>query len=154
MTATNHAATGAVIGVVIGQPLLAIPVAFLSHFVCDVIPHYRIAAFDKIGDKALKTDVFKNYLIYEFIGCVLIVLLISLVRPVNWQLAIVCAFVAASPDLFSINRFVKARQGKKWRPNLYSRFAAGIQWFEHPSGAVVEVAWFAAALLILLPFFR
>ena len=38
MTATNHALTGAIIGLVIGEPVLAIALAFASHFICDALP--------------------------------------------------------------------------------------------------------------------
>lgn len=154
MTATNHAITGATIGVIVGEPLIAMPAAFLSHFVCDAIPHYRSGDFDKNGDKAMKTMAFRNYLILEAFICFVIVLIFAILQPINWQLAVVCAFLAASPDLFTFNRFRKTRQGKKWKPNLYSRFAAGIQWFEHPIGAVVEVVWFAAAIVFLAPYFN
>lgn len=42
MIATNHALTGAAIAVVIKQPILAIPLAFVSHFICDAIPHFGV----------------------------------------------------------------------------------------------------------------
>lgn len=40
MTATGHAVIGTVIAAKIGDPLLAIPIAFTSHFVADAIPHW------------------------------------------------------------------------------------------------------------------
>lgn len=43
MTATNHALTGAVIALAINEPWLAIPLAFLSHFAIDAIPHWDYA---------------------------------------------------------------------------------------------------------------
>ena len=42
MTATNHALTGATIATLVRQPYLAIPLAFLSHFFCDALPHFDI----------------------------------------------------------------------------------------------------------------
>ena len=42
MTTTAHALTGAAIAVVIKKPKLAIPLAFLSHFACDALPHFGI----------------------------------------------------------------------------------------------------------------
>jgi hypothetical protein len=32
------------------------------------------------------------------------------------------------------------------------KFAADIQWFQRPIGAVVEVAWFAAMVVAIKPF--
>jgi len=150
VTATNHALTGAVIGLVIGQPLIAVPAAVVSHFACDALPHYGRAD----SEKAIKTNGFRNYLIAEAALCFLIVLVLTLIKPEHWLLAAVCAFLAASPDFLWINKYVTIRSGHSWRPNAFSRFAIGIQWFQKPMGAVFEIAWFTAAIIILVPFLR
>lgn len=151
MTATNHALTGAVIGLVVANPLVALLAAFISHFICDSIPHYASSAPSK---KLLKTNRFRNYLIVEASLCFLVVVCLAITRPHHWLVAAICAFLAASPDLFWINRYVTLRHGRTWRPNLFSKFAARIQWFQRPIGAVVEVAWFIAAIVLLVPFLR
>ena len=153
MTATNHALTGAVIGVLIGKPLVAIPLAIVSHFVCDALPHfgYSRQTFRKI---VVKSTIFRNYLYVEAGICFLIVVALAGFQPAHWQLAAVCAFAAASPDFLSYNRYRSQRLGKPWRPNVYASFASGIQWFERPIGAVVEIAWAIAAVAILVPFIR
>jgi hypothetical protein len=151
VTAVNHALTGTVIGLVVGEPLIAIPAALASHFVCDALPHWTP---DTPPDKRLRSNSFRNYLIAEASLCFLLVLVLVLARPEHWLLASVCAFVATSPDLLWIPRYVKTLSGKKWSPNLYSRFSLGIQWFIKPIGAAVEIAWFAAAIVIIIPFVR
>lgn len=151
MTATNHALTGAVIGLVIGQPWVAVPAAVISHFVCDALPH---AGSEERSDRVIKTASFRNYLLTDASLCVALVGVLAFFQPEHWFLAAVCAFLATSPDLFWINRFLKARAGRHWKPGVYSKFARNIQWFQKPIGAVVEVAWFVAALTILIPFFR
>lgn len=151
MTATNHAITGAVIGLVVGQPLIALPAALVSHFICDALPHFRSA---QKGESFLRAKWFASYLVAEVILCAIIVIIFAYVRPLHWQLAVLCAFVAAAPDLASYERFKKARQHRLYKPGAYVRFASKIQWFERPIGAVVEIAWFIAGIVILLPFFR
>jgi hypothetical protein len=149
VTATNHALTGAIIGLVVGEPLIALPVALASHFVCDAIPHFG----DGTGSlKRLKTDSFRIYLVVEFCLCVTLVALLAVFHPEHWFLASVCAFLATSPDLIWINKYLKTRRGQKWKRNAFEAFASNIQWFEKPIGAVVEVAWFVAALIIIIPF--
>lgn len=148
MTATNHALTGTAIGLIIGNPLLAVPLALLSHFICDAIPHFGT----NDPEKALRSKLFKIYLIIEALLCFLIVLSLIVLQPANWLLAAVCAFLAASPDLLSANRYFKTRLGKPWTAGWYSNFAHNIQWFEKPIGAVVEIAWFVAACLVIRPF--
>lgn len=151
MTATNHALTGALIGLIVGEPLLAVPLAVVSHFVCDTLPHYGSA---EPSEKVLKTNRFRNYLIVEAVLCFILVVVLALARPEHWLLAAVCAFAAASPDFLWIPRYLTTRSGRKWRPNLFSRFAVRIQWFQRPSGAVVEAAWFIGCIVLLVPFLR
>jgi hypothetical protein len=149
VTATNHALTGAVIGLVIGQPLIAVPAALASHFVCDALPHFKVDLPDKV---LLKTRGFRDYLIADASLCVLLVAVLAFFQPQHWLLASVCAFLATSPDLLSINIYLKIRRGQHWKRSAFSKFAYGIQWFQRPIGAVVEVAWFVAAIIILVPF--
>lgn len=151
MTATNHALTGAIIGLVVGEPILAIPIAIASHFVCDALPHFGV---QDPNDTRIKSNAFRNYLVVDAVLCFLLVAIIFITQPNNWLLAAICAFMAAAPDFGWINRFVKARGGKRWKPNLFSKFAANIQWFQRPIGGVVEAAWFIAAIVILVPFLR
>lgn len=151
MTATNHALTGAVIGLVVGQPLIAVPAALASHFVCDALPHFWFSLPDEV---LLKRKFFPKYLTADAGLCVILVILLAIFQPQHWLLAAVCAFIATSPDLASINQYLKTRSGKSWRPGRYKRLADGIQWFQRPIGAVVEVTWFVAAVIILMSFFR
>jgi hypothetical protein len=145
MTATNHALTGATIGLLVGDAFLAVPVAFMSHFVLDAIPHYG-----SNGDQNfIKTTAFKRVLFVDALICLVIVSVIIGLKPHNWLLACVCAFLATSPDLLWINSFTKLNRGKKWQPSAYSKFAKVIQWFEKPIGAVVELSWAIAAIIVL-----
>ena len=151
MTATNHALTGAFIGFVIGSPWLAVPVAIASHFVCDALPHYGSSMPQT---KLLRSSRFRNYLLIEAVACALIVLALGVTHSVHWWLAALCAFAAASPDFLWIQRYVRTRRKVAWRPGWFARFAGGIQWFQRPIGAVVEVGWFIGALILLGPFLR
>ena len=147
MTATNHALTGAIIGLSLSNPLLAVPLALVSHFALDALPHF---GFDKgSGDTSiLRTKAFIRLLVIDIILCLLLVATIVIVHPGNWLLATVCAFVATSPDTLSINRFMTALKGKEYALKGYQKFARDIQWFERPIGSVVELAWFISALVI------
>jgi len=146
MTATNHALTGALIGLLVGEPLIALPAAFASHFACDILPHYGSAT----PEKTIKTKGFRDYLVVEAILCALLVGVLAAARPEHWLLAAFCAFLATSPDFFWINKYIKTRAGRTWRPSAFSRFAVGIQWFQRPIGAVVEVVWFAGCVTLLI----
>lgn len=47
MTATGHAVIGTVIAAKIGNPALAIPIAFTSHIIADMFPHWDVATHAK-----------------------------------------------------------------------------------------------------------
>lgn len=149
MRAINHALTGAAIGLIVAEPAIALPVALISHFVCDAIPHYNPKV---VNAKTLRGDTFKNILYLDALLCFTLVLVLASNQPPNWLLAAACAFVATSPDLLSIRRYRKALANKPWRPNLYEKLSGKIQWFEKPIGAVVELTWFVAGIIVLSVF--
>ncbi len=145
MTATNHALTGAIIGLSITNPLLALPLALLSHFICDALPHYTDES-TKVGSRA-----FALYLMCDMLGAIAVATFLFVLRPDAWFVACWCAFLATSPDLMWIQLFVRAQKtGKEVRPtHLVARFHKKIQWFARPIGAIVEYAWAAGCLFLL-----
>jgi hypothetical protein len=154
MRAINHALTGAVIGLAISQPAVAIPAAVVSHFVCDAIPHYDGVSSEKGKAKWLRSKTFRRLLYADALLCGGLVLVLALKHPFDWQLAAVCAFAAAAPDFLWLKRYLNRHAKQPAQINAFSRFAGRIQWFQKPIGAVVEIAWFIAGLLILVPFIR
>lgn len=147
MTATNHAITGALIGLAVGNPFVAFPAAIASHFVCDALPHFGPSNPDDL----LTSTKFKIMLIIEAILCFVLVVVLSVAQPLYWQVAAVSAFLATSPDIMWIGRFRRAQRGQllSERPALILRFHKSIQWFERPIGAVVELAWAVAGIILL-----
>lgn len=142
MTAPNHALTGAIIGLSISNPFFALPLAFLSHFLCDAIPHYDPAESDM--RKLFRSKRF----VIEFLAvgaslCFAIVLTLAIVRPQNWEQAAVCAFLAASPDLFWFPWYVRIRKGadiilpKGW----FFWFHDKVQWKTGPKLIWIEITW-------------
>lgn len=144
MTATNHALTGAIIGLTLHNPLIAIPAALISHLVCDMIPHYGGG-----NPNAISTPSFARYLVVDGSLCVLLVIGLAASGTSGWLLASICAFVATSPDLLSIRKFRAARAHKQIKQTKLEMFLKNIQWFERPIGATVELAWLTSSLLIL-----
>ena len=141
MTATNHALTGAAIGLAMHGSWLALPLAFVSHFAVDAIPHFGG------GDRLLITsNQFRLMLIIDGLLAILLALGIMLAHPANWWVVDLSAFAAASPDLMWIGRFVQAQRGQKQIPiaewNWLMRFHSKIQWYEKPRGAIIEGLWF------------
>lgn len=131
---TNHLVTGAAIAVMIKNPVLALPLAFVSHFVLDALPHY--------GE--IKPD---EYTYSRSSWAVVIVNLMLSITFLLWlglnthYFLIACAVVAFSPDLVWSYRFVKNRLGGKVGPrNAFSRFHEKLQ-RESRWGIVVELLY-------------
>jgi len=143
MTATNHAVTGAVIGLALGNPFLALPLSLISHYAMDTLPH-----FGKMWP--LKSRKFILYLIFEALFCFLIVLTMFIIKPQHYVLGIICAFVAAAPDFLSIKFFKKTLEGKKYVPGRYFKFASGIQKKESPENIKYDIFWFIILLIIFI----
>jgi len=141
VTAQNHALTGAFIGLTVNEPWLAVPLAFLSHFACDAIPHHDPPG----GEKRVTTKRFIfEYLVGGAALCLLLVIILAYTKPHNWLLACICAFIATSPDLFWIPRFIKwVRSGKDHMPKgWFFWFHDWIQWKTGPQFWWVEAIWF------------
>lgn len=145
MTATNHALTGALVGLTVHNPWVALPVAFLSHFVCDMMPH-----FGRSSDW-LASRTFRYYLLIDGLLCVLLVAILFASGNASWPLASACALLATSPDLLWIREFIASSKGRIFHANGLELLLTKIQWFEKPSGAFVELAWLAGAVTLLIP---
>ena len=141
MTATNHALTGALIGLTIANPLIALPLAFVSHFMLDATPHY-----DLPGDEPtrLQAHRFRYHLAVDTSLCVLLVVALAWTQPKHWLVAAVAAFLATSPNLFWLPKFLRIQRTGKVLPtkNWFLRFHSWIQWKTGPKLWWVEAAWY------------
>lgn len=150
MRAINHALTGAVIGLSVSDPVLAVPAAFLSHFALDGLPHFG----ERRKDHGSKN--FRDLLVLDALLCFGLVLLLAVWRPRHWLLAAFCAFLATSPDFMWVRKYLRARAGKRepMSKNMVLHFHSGIQWFERPIGLAVELAWAPAMALLIIDLTR
>jgi hypothetical protein len=150
MLAINHALTGALIGLTVANPLIAIPIAIASHFICDAFPHY--GKEDDI-DGFLRTRRFALMLLIDALLCGVLVLILSISAPANWTIAALCAFAAAAPDFAWLPGYLRLKKGNTREKKFwFSTFASGIQWFQRPIGGVVEAAWFIGAAILLMAY--
>jgi hypothetical protein len=142
MTATNHAVTGAFIGIAIANPL-AIPLAFASHFLLDALPHFGYPG------KLLHSHRIKIALLIDasMLMVVSIILLLNVRDPL---LILLCMLAAILPDVISSQRYIRElRSGKRETTNipLFGRFHSAIQWCERSWGWIPEIVWFCVISL-------
>jgi hypothetical protein len=147
MTATNHALTGAVVALAVKKPELAIPLAFISHFVIDVIPHFEARDLPK---------KFANLFIYAdvVISAVLAIFLAFIFSTkVSAWLIFICSVLAVSPDFMWAYRYFRIKDMDRVFAEPMSwvaRFHLNIQLSESLQGIVIESAWFALMTLLLI----
>lgn len=139
MTATNHGLFGAVIGITfINYPLLALPLAFLSHFLLDSLPH---SGFDDVGGHLeVPRKQFLSFLMLD--ALLLFVSLLVLVFNNAPPLVYACWFLAGSPDFAWAYRYIfKEKLGriKPSKMNWLNRFHSKIQWSQTRKGWLLEV---------------
>jgi hypothetical protein len=138
MTGLNHGMTGAVIALIVKQPALAIPLAFLSHFATDMLPHFGL------NEKELFKRKFNIILIADFLIAVILMIILALLFPGKIWIIWTCMIAAASPDLMWAYHRLYIEHFNKGKLNLglIGRFHKKIQWSQTIPGAYVEVLWF------------
>ena|SRR3989344_1216289 len=87
MTATGHAIIGTVIAVKIGNPQLAVPLAFASHIAADAFPHWDEGTN---GKKKSKEKLIKEAVFDVLLGFAISYLIILLLFP---QTSLLYAFL-------------------------------------------------------------
>lgn len=143
MTATNHALTGAAIAAVVRQPFLALPLAFVSHFFCDALPHFGIDM--KFGSR----QMYAWLAIDGTVALICAIALLSLGVQSPFILAI-AGFLAMSPDFAWLFYGLKGRLGKPAAFDVISRFHSRIQWYQKVPGLAIELAWAAIMFSIII----
>lgn len=135
MTATNHYLTGVAIATIVPNPIIALPLAFISHFILDVLPHF--------GDKDYRQKLPKFYWIWRIDFVILCGFLIWTFMSLPWWFML-AGFLGTSPDLAWVYRFqFLEKQGKYHEPkmNWFNQFHAHIQKFERSWGIYLEVIY-------------
>lgn len=145
MTATSHALTGAMIATVVKKPWLAIPLAFLSHFVCDAIPHFGIVM--SFGSPSMYT-----WLLVDGLAAVTFAIYLVKNGVSSPVLLAVCGFAAMSPDLAWFYYGMNGQLNNITTLDPISRFHAIIQWYQHPVGILVELFWITSMVALILRF--
>lgn len=136
MTATNHALSGALIGVAITQPLIALPLAFASHFILDAIPHLGL---DEFGGHLKARRIFKWMLLAD--ATLLAAVMVWLYVIGAPFLAFACLFLAGSPDFIWAYRYIfKEKLGKipPAKMSGFNKFHSRIQTSQTLQGIWVE----------------
>lgn len=144
MTALNHTVTGALVAAAIGEPVIALPAALLSHFAIDILPHwdYKLPGGLVMRQAALMIDI-------TFSLFVLLILAITV--DASRRMIIAGGFLGAVPDLMWAQYLVTGKAAAK--PNKFieplRRFHLWIQRSETRAGIYFEVFWLVLTLYLI-----
>jgi hypothetical protein len=143
MTATNHALTGAAIATVIKQPSLALPLAFLSHFVCDALPHFDSGM--EFGKKSMYV-----YLSSEFVVMLGLFMFIVGQGVSNLPFLMAASILAMSPDLIWLYHGLNKNLEAKKHFGPITQIHEKIQWSATKWGIVPEAFWAILMVSVIL----
>lgn len=139
MTATNHVLAGALIGAVLPLPV-ALPVAFMSHFAMDKIPHFGIEDDQRNHSWFYKSVVFGDIAIALTLGIIAVLMH-------KWVM-LAGGFAAYSPDTTLVFYYLTHGHSFNIQPqNGFMKLHLAMQ-YERPWGIFPELA----VALALLPF--
>lgn len=145
MTATNHTLAAANLVAAIPR-WWVVPVAFISHFLLDALPHHG-----ELNDEKNK----RFYAIYSldfFIVLTLIIFLFFAMQNVAILLGITI-FAATAPDIVWVYRHIREQVNyntQNIKMNRLTKFHISIQKHEYPWGIYLELVYFAALISLLL----
>ena len=140
MTLTNHLLTGAALAKVLPLPI-AIPLAFISHFVLDSLPHFGLKDMGSIENRRKHKKLLVSVVSIDVILGILFIAWLIESNHIKW---LIVALVAYSPDLIWIYRFtVEEKFGRlaQTKGNRFIQFHVGIQKYERIWGLFVEVVY-------------
>lgn len=153
MTLTNHALTGALVAVAVGHPAFAIPLALLSHFAIDALPHFGLPYTDVFTRN--KSRLFRAVVSLDtalFVAAFALLLVLANQTVPVW-LVVVCILVACVPDFAWVARFIREVSTGQWHPEgRVNGLHKKVQWCEHPWGLIVEACWAIAMVYLITAF--
>ncbi|HEY5267881.1 MAG TPA: hypothetical protein VII94_01975 [Candidatus Saccharimonadales bacterium] len=141
VTIANHILIGSSIAVTVNEPILALPLAFVSHFVLDSLPHFGYARGGY--EVLLKKKMTYFVLLLDILGISIVIFTFHF----SEILILACAVLAISPDAeWPYRYFLFERKGEKPPSTFLTDFHRRIQWCERPWGLYVEILIFIGVL--------
>ena len=148
MTATNHALTGALIAAVVPNPVVGLPLALLSHFVLDALPHFGAHTVAKPSSKEFRAIlIFDGLMMSALLLCIAFAAYRTDVTP--WFVVVAGGFLGAAPDIMWLKHYQSDLKGQDKHWDIVRTVHKKIQRWELSWGWTVEVVWFVALIAVL-----
>lgn len=147
MTAVNHTVMGSVVVAAVGNPIVGLPLALISHFVLDSLPHFGVHT---VADP--KSREFRAVLVTDMLLTAVFLLIVAFASyrvglPV-WLL-VVGGFLGWLPDVMWYKHYQNDLRGEKKQWGPIRKFHKSIQRYERSWGWAVELLVFFVLVLVL-----
>ncbi len=149
MTGLNHAVTGAVVAAAINQPAVALPAAFLSHFVIDAIPHYDYVHL--LNHRRL----LRSFIAFDAIACLVFGFILGYSIHQHTALIIWGAIFGTLPDaMLWIPAILQRAQKKVSTPGFLIRVRQVHKDLQRETGwgILIEAGWLVLMSSLLIRF--
>lgn len=138
--------TGMAIAIAIKRPELALPAAFLSHFMVDILPHWdlKIPGYRGSWRSAALTDA---------LAAIGIIIILSVLAPNHNWLVFFGGMLAVLPDSMWLPHALRGEHSPRHEKKLLHilrRWHSKIQRSESSIGIAVEVFWFVLMFLLFI----
>jgi len=144
MTGTSHLATGAIIGVTVANPLIAVPAALMSHLILDTFPHYGEDVENPNQARWLAVTLPDGVTVLAMAGFLL---------SQGYIAPLLVGLVAVSPDTPFIIEVIRNRLFGTTpdfeNRSAFTKFHSRIQRLERPWGWTLEIVYAVIFGLIL-----
>jgi len=147
VTATNHAVFGALTVAVISNPVIGLPLALLSHFALDSLPHFGAHTIAEPGSRE-----FNSILIFDITLGICVILVVGLAGSRTgypWWLLPVGAILGMIPDLMWLKHYRNDIHGEEKHWDKVRHVHKKIQNWELSWGWIIEIIWYVATVGIL-----
>jgi hypothetical protein len=134
MLAINHTLTAVVLAVSIEKPAIVLPLALISHFLIDIIPHYGNGTNIVRG-----TNLYDIKVVIDGLLSIVVTVLAMQHWPNKAPIILAAVFFSVLPDLLWPLALIVRRKGVVWE---FFKFHKLIQ-HESPKGIFTEIAWAA-----------
>lgn len=114
MLLSVHATVGAIIGENVNTPLLAFVLAFISHFLLDIIPHGDAKLIKDYRDDFKKKGVY-YLIIFDLISTVILLTLLFYFHKISWGRKVMWGIIGGIlPDIMVAGHEIKEKYFKRW----------------------------------------
>ena len=105
MLSTPHVIVGAAIGVKFVNPQIAVPVAFASHFILDMAPHWNPKILSEVRKQGTVSQLSQKFIVFDTVLALIAGITIAGLQPIQQSqklVIIACCFFSVLPDLLSV----------------------------------------------------